>query len=745
MRGTLAPDRGSAARGTRRARPRARPASLLCREGPAIRARAESAAKRNAGGRRLGGHAALHWHRRILLLLIALGLLSGLPDLRARLAAEQANHRVELVADQGAFTQLALRDGVPAVTVFKRLKALGVVGLGVPEESLASLQQAGVAAVMSGAQWSAVRQAVGRPLGRGPVIDPTGTYALVPAADRGLVRFIAAGLTAGLGPRLTVSQQLVAREIAISVALPPSAVLTVPLGFRPQSFSLARASGLDVVPRPAGTPAGYSGAGLRRLFAALAAAGVPVHTVLFAGASTRAIPGDPNHLATLGRILLGAGWNLGVLANASGAGNVDQPGTRRLSTSVLSGHTVRVYSVSAASAERPAGPLVASLVRRVERHNLRILYLHPGLHPGLHPDAQADAPVLPHPAAAGHLGPQRLRRAMALYARLAAALRARGFSLGPPRPLPAIRVTTAQRVLQGLAVVAATLLLLDVLLPALGRYGYRPLVVLGGLTTLLAVAAPTLTVQWGAVAAGSVFGGLALCHLARVWVHPPGMAPEPPGTSFGRVWRRALARALTVSAITFAGALLVATLLGDTLHMLAWVSWSGLRLTALLLPLLALAGGGVYAGFGGPGAAGLRGQARWLGAQPVRYRDVAMCLALAVTALWWAGGGHALASRLPGALVPARPAAAAIIGYASLFLAVFCAERRRRRAFLLCLAGAAVSQVGLVDAFSRLPMPFWLSVGREARDLAAGVLAGTAALAAVWWGARLGGQAPGGG
>ena len=651
---------------------------------------------------------------------------------------------MELVADQGAFTQLALRGGVPAVTVFRRLKAVGVAGLGVPEESLASLQQAGVAAVMSGAQWSAVRQAVGLPLGRAPAIDPTGTYALVPAADRGLVRFIVAGLTAGLGSGLTVSQQLVASEIAISVALPPRAVLAVPLGFRPQSFALARASGMDVVPRPAGTPAGYSGAGLRRLFAALAAAGVPVHTVLFAGAPTRAIPGAPNHLATLGRILLGAGWNLGVLASATQAGNVDQPGTRRLSTSVLGGHTVRVYSVSAAG---PAGPLVASLVRRVERHNLRILYLHPAPHP-------LDAPPRPHPAAtAGYRGPQALPRAIALYARLAAALRARGFSLGPPRPLPVIRVTTAQRVLQGLAVVAATLLLLAVLLPALGRYGYRPLVVLGGLTTLLAFAAPTWTVRWEAVAAGSVFGGLALCHLARVWGHPRGTAPEPSETSFGRVWRRALARALTVSAVTFAGAFLVATLLGDTQHMLAWASWGGLRLTALLLPLLALAGGGVYAGFGAPGTTGLRGQARRLGAQPVRYRDLAMCLAVAVPALWWAVAGHALASRLPGALVPGRSAVAAVIGYPSLFLAVFCAERRRRWAFLLCLAGAAVSQVALVDAFARLPTPFWLSVGREARDLAAGVLAGTAALAALWWGARvsggwrgaLDGRAPGGG
>ncbi len=671
------------------------------------------------------GLPALNWHRRILILLIVLGLASGLPDLAARISTEQANNRVELVADEASFVQLADQSGMAPATLLRRLKAVGVQGLGVPEETLASLDQEGKVTVLSGAAWIDARRAAGVMNSSKLSIDPLSTYVLLPAgkADLPLRSFIVSGLNASLAAGVTVVQRLVGPELAISIAEPPSAVEYLPLGFPPQAFALARSVGMDAVPRPEGTATGYSAAAVKNLFAQIASAGVPVHTVLFAGTSTTPVPGYPRQLGMVAKLLLASGWNLGVLEDASQLTNVNQPGTLQLNN-LMNQQTVRVYSVPPwLLTQYRHSEAVTSLVGSVIERNLRILYLHP----------------IPS-------GAHRVERTISLYQDVVRVLQADGMRIAPPRPFAVLRVHTTQRVLQSLAVVAAGLWLLELLFPGIRRFGYQPLAVLGTLVALLAVGSKTLSVELVGMAAASVSGGLAMYYLANLW-HRWRWPRRLP--SFGAVWGRGVLAMLTTAGITFLGALLIATLLGDTPHILDWQYFRGVKVTYLGIPFLAFLAFCAAVGFSDEARRGLWPQVLWLGKQPVNYRQVAAYLLVAVIgAIYLIRSGNVSVAYVPGIEIRMRDFLEShltfrprekefLVGYPSLLMAMLFAGRRHRWAFLFFLVGASVSQVSLVDTFEHIRTPFMHSLLREIYGWTLGLLTATISLFVAWCAFRL--------
>jgi len=659
------------------------------------------------------------------MILIVLGLVSGLPDLAARISTEQANNRVELVADQTSFVQFADQNGVSPTALLQQLKAVGVQGLGVPEETLDSLDQEGLVTVLSGAAWIDAQRAAGGTVSATPAIDPLATYVLLPSvpASSGLRQFIVAGLNAALGPGVTVTQQLVGTEIAIGIPQPPDVVGALPLGFRPQSFTLAQAVGMDVVPRPEGTPTGYTAAAVRNLFAQIASAGVPVHTVLFAGASTTPVPGYPNDLGMVRNFLLSSGWNLGVLETSTQLSNVDQPGTLQLNN-LMGQRTVRVYTVPSWLLQQYRhSQAVTSLVGSVIERNLRILYLHP----------------IP-------TGPNQVARTISLYKNVVQVLRADGMRIAVPQPFAALRVHTVQRVLQTLAVVAAGLWLLELLFPAIRRYGYQPLAVLGALGLLLAVGSKTLSVELVGMAAASVAGGLSMYYLASLWNRWSWPRRLP---SFGAVWWRGVLAMLATAGITFLGALTIATLLGDTTHFLAWQYFRGVKVTYLMIPFLAFLAFCATVGFTAEEPRELWPQILWLGKQQVNYRQIAAYLLVAVIgAIYLIRSGNVSAAYVPGIEIKMRDFLEShltfrprekefLVGYPSLLMAMLFAGRRHRWAFLFFLVGASVSQVSLVDTFEHIRTPFMHSLLRETYGWLLGLLTGTASLFVAWCAFRL--------
>ena len=662
---------------------------------------------------------------------MALGVLAGIPDLFHRVAAEQADRYVELVADETTFEQLAAQAGQTPEQVLAQLHRVGVNGLGVYEDTLSSLDTAGLVTMLTGSQWIDTLRAAGAAVPS--AIQPATTYAVTSNAT--LAAFVQQGLATASG--LPVSRlNLTAGRVAIGLSLPPSVAGGLPLGFRPPSpgdggaFALAKAVGMDVVPRPESGMVPMTPTQIQHLFSEVTSAGVPVHEVLFGGASELPIVGYPNNLSTTAAVFRQNHWNLAVLETPQQRGNVDQPGTLQLND-LLHQSTVRTYSVPTwMLAQYTEQATAQAIVTSVRERNLRVVYLHPY-----------------------QTGTNMVARTVQLYGDVAATLRAQGYVLAPPHPFPTVTVPRIQRALQALAVAAAGLLLLELWWPEVRRWGYVPIVVLGGFSALVGAASIHVTQLLVPMACAPIFGSLSVWYLATFWnrkrgaATEPGVAAEPPTSppGFWRIWARAVGTSITVAGITFAGALIIATLLGDTTHFLEWEYFRGIKVTYLGIPAMALVAYVVQTGFvAPPGQArrGFLGQITWLGRQSVSYGHVLVAMVAGVIGFIYilrsgnvshipaieAAMRHFLARTLP-----ARPREKEfLVGYPALFLAMLALSRRSRWWFLAFLIGASISQVSVVDTFEHIRTPFIRSLERESEGLLLGMLTGTVALAVGW-------------
>ena len=658
------------------------------------------------------------WYRTVLAVLIALGILAGLPDLAGRIRLESADHRVEFVVDQDSFLQMAQATGTPFVPFLRQLKAVGVEGIGVSESTLSSLDLAGQLTVVSGANWmDALRQA-GQP--DPTVIQPDFTYVLFPQGST-LPSFVTNGLS---GLVAGVRQMTAGGRPVVEVPLPPFNVDSLPLGFLPSAFSYAQKAGMDIVPRPAAAPVPYRSAAIvAGLVQQMAAAG-PVHTVLFAGASTWALPGEPASLPAWAAAFDQHHWNLGLLETAQQLSNVNQPGTSQLSA-LVDQRAVRVYSVPTwMLQEYSLNQTASAIVDSVQGRNLRLVYLHPYT-----------------------TGPNEAARTVQLYQQAVSRLKARGYQFVPPQPIGTLTVPTYQRVLQALAVVAAGLMLLGLLWPPIWRLGVWPLVVVGGLALLLALGSHTLSRELTALGGAVSMAGLAVFFVANIWNRWSSAEPK----SLPAVWARGLGVAVLAALITFCGAIIVASVLGDTMHMIEWQYFRGVKVTYLGVPLVGLLAFLSAVGLGrrAQRPEGMLAELGWVRSQPVTYGHVAVMLLLAgIFGYYLLRSGNVSASSvLPIELhmrlwlqrhLPVRPREKDfLVGYPSIFLAVYCAIRRWRWPFLLFVLGAAVGQVSIVDTFEHIRTPFAYSAMREGLGMAVGVITGTVALVVVWAAVRL--------
>ncbi len=658
----------------------------------------------------------MRWHRIVLLLLMALGLLAALPDLVHRIGLEQANRRVELVADETTFQFEAQASGVSTVSFPKQLRAVGVQGLGVPEDTLSSLAGQGRLTLLSGSAWLDARRSAGLPP---PAlsVDPAGTYALLDPTPQGqaLASFVAQAL-GNLYPG-AVTTATVDGGPVVGIRLSPVTAAGLPLGFAPGAFALARQAGMDVVARPTAWPQSMPSAAVRAMLTEMARANT--RTVLFAGASTWDLPGYPKSLPTLAAAFQSHGWNLGVLETSRLLGNVNQPGTYQLYT-LLGERAIRVYSVPWWLLQQYDQPhAVTSIADSVRTRNLRLVYLHPLT-----------------------TGPDQIQRTVQLYGAVVSMLRAHGFEVARPQPIGFLRVHTSQRVVQIVAVIAAWLLLLEYLWPPLRRWGYQPLAVLGVLGALLAVGSHTLSAELTALGAATAFGGLSVYFVADIW----NRWQWPARPSLGLAWVRAVGVSVAAGLITFCGAVLVGSVLGDTQHLLEWQYFRGVKLTYLGIPFLALLAFAATVGLGSreDRPEGAFGELGWLSRQAVRYGHVAAFLVLgAIGGIYLLRSGNVSASAVPGIEahmrlflqqhLAVRPREKDfLVGYPALFVSLVAVRWRWRWLFLVLLLGVAVGQVSIVDTFEHLHSPFLYSVVREGLGLGVGLVTGTLALLVVW-------------
>lgn len=661
------------------------------------------------------------WYRRVLALLIVVGVLAGIPDAVARIRTESASRTIELVAGQHTFSALARAEGASPTAFLKSLRGIGVHGLAVSETTLLTLASSGAATVQTGHAWLADRLAAGVAPPPFPV-QPHAVYVVTRSAALGRWLPTALRRTLPRGRKVTVHTLGGATVIAAAGSL--SNLEKVPLGFAPGSFRLARQLHMDVLPRLQNTTWGLGPTAVAALLHRVDAARVPMHVIAFAGEGV-SLPGYPGHLALLSNWMRSHRLLLGAIETPNQLTNLRLPGSVHLNNA-LGQRTVRVYSVPTWLVNKYS-PYHAriSLMSGVVERNLRVLYLHPIV-----------------------TGAQPLASNITFYHSLVTTLAGRGFTVGTPRPFAAITVPTYARVLEGLAILAAGLWLLAGLFPDTRRLGWWPLIVLGILTAGAAAVSHTLAPLVGALASASVFGGLSVLWAARRWHAWQAAEPNP---GLGRLWLRGVGLAVTMAAITALGGYLVATLLGSTPFMLDWAYFRGVKLTFLGTPFLAVLAFVVYVGLAPEGGRirGLWRELSWAGEENVKFKYVLVFLVLAaIGGYYMLRSGNVGASLVPSIELRERDLLAQIftyrplekeflVGYPSILVLALCAARRQRWAYLFFLLGAAVGQVSIMDAFITLRTPLLNSTLRETYGLLLGLGTGTIGLLVIYAGVRL--------
>lgn len=432
------------------------------------------------------------WRRLRQLLLLA-GLLAASVVVFTRVSSGWADRRVQLAVGIGGLRQLALRAGKHPAQVAAALRAAGVRGIWLPEETPARLAAQGRVSLLAGSRWRDLRRAAGAPWPAGLPLDPA--YLLVGAHHPHLTRFVVSGLKVALGARTPISERLVGGTLAIGVGRSPAAIGALPLGFGPAGLALAHQARLTAIPVVQLPPAGMGTAGARSLFAGLATAAAPVHTLAVATASPGGTAASRRALRAMATVWRRSGWALAVTAGRPGA--PIPPAVASLRQEL--GGSVGVYRVPVALL-RARRPPVARIVAAVQERGAGWVYF----------DAAA-------------VGSGGLASAVSWCHAVATALRAAGDRRLPPRPLPVGRPPVWLRLLGAGAVVAIGWSLVETLWP--GRTSPWPWV---GASAMLAAGVVVRPVLADGVAVLAVAGGagLATACLAVRW--------QVAGSSFGR-------------------------------------------------------------------------------------------------------------------------------------------------------------------------------------------------------------------
>ena len=661
---------------------------------------------------------------RVLVALIALGMLAGLAPLVQRARLEAADKSVDLVADEADFSAMAAAAGADPASYLRQLHGVGITSLGVAEDTLQTLQDKGLAQSWAGSDLLAAA-ALGPLPGpfTGRAVQPGSTY--VYAADPGIGQWLTGSLMARL-PANAVTIWSAVSPTLLAVAAPSGQVDTLGLGFRPGRLQALAALGFNIVPRLAADP--FEAPGTIADTIHQAAASAPIHTVIFAGG---AVTGYPDAVKATSAALGSAGWSVGAIETVQQLGNVNQFGLAQL-VADRPGAVVRVYSLPAfvLAGQSPA-QAEQTILDGVTGRNLRVVYLHPY--------TTATDP--------GNVLADNLAR----WGALASALQRVGFTLGPARPFPSVRVQSRYVILLNIAIWAGTLWLLMLLLPAVAKRGWMWLV-LGGLVAALgSVARPSLAQEGGALVASVAFTTLAAWYAARAWDRLRD------GASRAEVWREALWTTVATALISGVGAYLLSALLSSTPYLQEWAYFRGVKVTYVAPPLLT-----IFVFLVAVGVTGLRRRGEHaplsrelaaLGQFLIRGENLAaLALLLGGAAYYVLRSGNVSISSVSSLEESTRTFLARVlvdrprekeflIGYPGMFLAVWLASRRRAGWFWILLLGASTGLVSMVNSFEHIRTPLMDSTLSVVYGLVLGAAIGSVVLLvcdaiakAVGWG-----------
>ncbi len=643
--------------------------------------------------------------RAVCAVLLAIGVAASCAAFLLRARAEAANRTVAVVLDHDQLCALAAAAGRTMADVLDRMKQCGATGVAVTEQTVYDVLSSGEVFPVP------VRREDDTGLGppRASLAGPPDTLSRM---RRSLVSRLGLGVrTAEIVADASGSTRLNIRHVGLHE------ITDLGIGYPVGAVHQANLAGLDVIARPRGEGNQWATASSAALTAAKETG---AELVIFSG---NAAMGYPDNLRGVADELRRGGLIYGYVEFGK------QYGDTALA-SLLPEHFIRVHSINETEmlGMSPQRALARFVLAARER-NIRVCYVR----------------------LFASSGPDAVNSSETYVQALADRLKAHGFTLGSPRAFTDVGVSWLLRWLACLGALAAAAVCLIELL------GCRPLPVVIGLGCLgaltLAGAATSLTPT---AKLGALLAALALPTLAVGW-HRPSAGPFPAR------WA-ALGRGVTLfaasSAVSVFGGLLLVGCLADVRFMVKLDQFTGVKL-AHIVPLLGVLFLQLGWEFGasnaesgeGPLTTLVRGWriAVW---SVVRYwHAIVLIVCGGTVALLVLRTGHETGLGVSGLelqfrsllnrVFGVRPRSKEVlIGHPLLLLGLARAAGGRNVGRWLLLSLGAIGQVSLVNTFTHIHTPLFISVARTVHGLWFGGLLGVGlyvvvesieALARPWW------------
>ncbi|MCK8824092.1 DUF5693 family protein [Fuchsiella alkaliacetigena] len=650
-------------------------------------------------------------YKKALLAVIIVALLVAGALAYQRYHLESENQQVELILDLEQWQKLGLEEEKLSQTLTE-YRELGVSSLAVKEESVEDLVERGKISLFSSLDINLLTQ-----LSRSEeeVLSQLDTakaqsYLLYeqPAAKERVLNNIATHL--GEQRIVAVNEEL--QLIALDSS--KGELLDLKLGFSAAELNLATELGFKIVPRLSNEN-NINPQIIEGKFASLdELAKEATSQLIFNGSEAL---GYPDQLKLTEELMGEYQLNLGMIESFI----TSQAGVKSLANSEKLA-TLRVHSADQEEFDKLTNfQLVARYLRAVRERGARSLYLRPVLE--------------------SKEGLSALEASQNLIVDLVSSLEKNGYSIGVAQPGERYSSSRLSLLLINLGILAAFFYLIDYL--EVGSFPGQPnqvikvilflLLSLSAALMIFGVGAVNLNRQLIALLAALVFPVLAVVAVLLADI----FNPERQNKELG--WRALIKLYLQVNFITLGGGILIAGALSDWRYFLHIRQFRGVKL-ALFAPLVIFLGYYLHYSF-------------WLNNEQwslplikerikaylnrcLRFKDLLLLIFIVFAVILYTvrSGNQPLIPVLDfevafrhwlEALLLIRPRFKAfLIGHPLLILAIYLLYQRKGQSGAYLLLGALVGQITIINTFSHLHTPFWVSGLRAVNGIVLGAVLG---------------------
>ncbi|MBA1334275.1 MAG: hypothetical protein HPY66_1984 [Firmicutes bacterium] len=653
-----------------------------------------------------------------ILFILILSLSVSLFTIYQRADAERPYNKVELVADYGKYKKLGHDMGMDMEKVLKNLKDAGVTTVAIKEESLEEIKKSGRITIVNLWELSEKNTITGslEPVIREVMdsnLDPSGTVVVIPnnAEDYEWIKEPLKNRAAGFKDWSKDG----AYVLTFSGRYEDLEDFT--LGFDFSKFEQAKNLGLNISVRPSNymemTP-DY----IRSLFEKFRE--YPVTSVIFNGVQ---VLGYPYNLEVTANMVKETGIVIGPIETWTQLMHIEQKGLNSL-IELADYKAVRVFSLNEAEANKVSFKEVMDRwFRAVDERNLRLVYLNPKEEKFMSPAENFETNLF-------------------YIKQFVEVIQNRGFVIGRVVPMKDFNIGRTRMLVLLAGVIAGALLLLDNMFRIRKSYLYGLFAVGMVLGQAMLHVMPSLADKAFALGAAIVFPSLAMIYILQLCRR---IIEEQTGEAgLARIVKASVAELLKASGISLIGAAFVASMLSSTAYLLELDVFRGVKIAHIIPLAVFVIAYFIIIGYRRDEFGSIWKEIKALLDVPITVKYVLLIGIIAVGGYLYLGRtGHTAGAPIFGlevkirtlleqALVARPRTKEFLVAHPAMILMIAGVLKKYKSIILpLGLAGA-IGQISMVNSFSHLRTPLYMSAYRTAYGLAIGIVLGIIGIIFLW-------------